>query len=76
MASKATGPEKHGQRDGATQKSGAASAIELLEADHREVGVEARAHVDRSIQNSHQTILHPSGDDRRRRRLSGVQVER
>ena len=37
MASKANRPEKRGQGDGNTQKSGAASAIELLEADHREV---------------------------------------
>ena len=37
MASKANGPEKRGQGDGKTQKSGAMSAIELLEADHREV---------------------------------------
>ena len=37
MASKANGPEKRTQRDGKTQTSSAASAIELLEADHREV---------------------------------------
>ena len=47
-----------------------------LQPDHREVGVEAGTYVDRSIQNSHQAVLHPSGDDRRRRRRSGVQVER
>jgi len=37
MASKANGPDKRDRRDGKTQTSGAASAIELLEADHREV---------------------------------------
>src|SRR5439155_25371189 len=37
MASKANGPAKRGQGDGKTGAADAASAIELLEADHREV---------------------------------------
>jgi hemerythrin superfamily protein len=37
MANKVNGPEKRGQVDGKTEKRGTASAIELLEADHREV---------------------------------------
>jgi hemerythrin-like domain-containing protein len=37
MASKANGPDKRGQGEGKTGAADAASAIELLEADHREV---------------------------------------